>query len=253
MDLQLKGKVALITGSSKGIGLEMALTLAEEGCNIGVCARHQDEVDAAVKAISAKGVKAHGDVVDITDSQSYESWIGNCADKLGGVDIFIANASAGGADTSENGWRQNFETDILATWRGVNAVLPYLEKSDCPSIITMSSTAALEVFAGPVPFGAMKAALLNYTGNLANELAPKGIRVNAVSPGPIFIKDGAWDQIKQAAPEVYEGTRDSIPMGRLGTAEEVANQVAFLVSPRASFTTGTNIVIDGGFTKRLHY
>lgn len=253
MDLQIKGKTALITGGSKGIGLEIAMTLAAEGCNIGICARHRDEVEAAVANIAATGVMVFGDVVDITNDQSLQAWVETCAQKLGGIDSFIINASAGGADVGESGWRANFETDMLATWRGVNAVLPYLEKSTCPSIVAISSTAALEKFAGAVPFGAMKAAMLNYAGNLAHDLAPKGIRVNSVSPGPIFIEGGAWDQIKQAMPEVYDSVVASSPMGRLGSAPEVANQVAFLVSPKSSFTTGTNIVIDGCYTQRLQY
>ncbi|MEA3299689.1 MAG: SDR family oxidoreductase [Pseudomonadota bacterium] len=252
MDLQLKGKTALITGGSKGIGLEIALTLAAEGCNIGLCARHKNEVEAAAK-VAEKGVKVVGEVVDITDDKSLEAWFAKCADQLGGIDIFVANASAGGADVSENGWRQNFETDVLATWRAVNGLLPYLEKSSAPSIVMISSTAALEKFAGAVPFGAMKAAMLNYAGNLAHDLAPKGIRVNSVSPGPVFIEGGAWDQIKAAMPEVYESVLAAIPIGRMGTAADVATQVALLASPLSGYTTGANIVMDGCYTQRLNY
>ena len=253
MDLQLKGKTALITGGSKGIGLEIALTLAAEGCNIGLCARHKNEVEAAAAKVAEKGVKVVGEVVDITDDKSLEAWFAKCADQLGGIDIFVANASAGGADVSENGWRQNFETDVLATWRAVNGLLPYLEKSSAPSIVMISSTAALEKFAGAVPFGAMKAAMLNYAGNLAHDLAPKGIRVNSVSPGPVFIEGGAWDQIKAAMPEVYESVLAAIPIGRMGTAADVATQVALLASPLSGYTTGANIVIDGCYTQRLNY
>jgi 3-oxoacyl-[acyl-carrier protein] reductase len=253
MDLQLKGKTALITGGSKGIGLEIALTLAAEGCNIGLCARHKNEVEAAAAKVAEKGVKVVGEVVDITDDKSLEAWFAKCADQLGGIDIFVANASAGGADVSENGWRQNFETDVLATWRAVNGLLPYLEKSSAPSIVMISSTAALEKFAGAVPFGAMKAAMLNYAGNLAHDLAPKGIRVNSVSPGPVFIEGGAWDQIKAAMPEVYESVLAAIPIGRMGTAADVATQVALLASPLSGYTTGANIVMDGCYTQRLNY
>lgn len=253
MDLQLKGKTALITGGSKGIGLEIALTLAAEGCNIGLCARHQDEVDAAVEKVRGQGVKACGAVVDITNDESLRKWVAGCAEQLGGIDIFVVNASAGGADVEESGWRRNFETDVLATWRGVNAVLPYLEKSSAASIIMLSSTAALEKFAGAVPFGAMKAAMLNYAGNLAHDLAPKGIRVNSVSPGPVFVEGGAWDQIKANAPEVYDAVLGAIPLGRMGTAAEVANQVAFLASPLSGYTTGANVVMDGCYTQRLNY
>jgi len=253
MDLQLKGKVALITGSTRGIGRAIAEAFAAEGCNLGICARNQDEVNQAVSELSAKGVKVTGSAVDVADGDSLTAWVKLCTDELGGVDIFVPNVSAGGADASEDGWRANFEADMLSTWRGVQLVQPWLEKSDCGSITVISSTAAIEAFAGAVPYGAMKAALLNYAGNLAQDLAPSGIRVNSVSPGPIYFAGGAWEYIKENMPDMYEGTVASIPMGRMGSAEEVADTVAFLSSPRSAFTTGTNVVLDGGFTKRLQF
>jgi 3-oxoacyl-[acyl-carrier protein] reductase len=187
MDLGLKGKVALITGSTKGIGRAIAENLAAEGCHLGICARSQDEVNKAVEELSATGVNVVGAAVDVADADSLASWVDACTAQLGGIDIFVPNVSAGGADASEDGWRANFEADMLSTWRGVQLVLPWLEKSSSGVIIAISSTAALEAFAGAVPYSAMKAALLNYTGNLAQDLAPKGIRVNSVSPGPVFI------------------------------------------------------------------
>lgn len=253
MDLELAGKVALVTGSTKGIGRGIAERLAAEGCHVGICARNEAEVNQAVDELGAHGVKVAGAAVDVASAESMQSWVDHCAATLGGIDIFISNVSAGGADASEDGWRANFEVDMLATWRGVQLAVPHLEKSSAGSIVVISSTAALEAFAGAVPYGAVKAALLNYSGNLAQDLAPKGIRVNAVSPGPIFIDGGAWDNIKQAMPEIYEGTVAAIPMGRMGSATEVADAVAFLASPRSSFTTGTNMVLDGGFTKRLQF
>lgn len=253
MDLELAGKVALVTGSTKGIGRGIAERLAAEGCHVGICARNEAEVNQAIDELGAHGVKVAGAAVDVASAESMQSWVDHCAATLGGIDIFISNVSAGGADASEDGWRANFEVDMLATWRGVQLAVPHLEKSSAGSIVVISSTAALEAFAGAVPYGAVKAALLNYSGNLAQDLAPKGIRVNAVSPGPIFIDGGAWDNIKQAMPEIYEGTVAAIPMGRMGSAAEVADAVAFLASPRSSFTTGTNMVLDGGFTKRLQF
>jgi 3-oxoacyl-[acyl-carrier protein] reductase len=253
MDLKLKDKVVLITGSSKGIGLAAAKFLAAEGCKIGICARNKDEVNAAVASIEALGVQACGAVVDVTDRKSLESWMKSCAETLGGIDGFVANASAGGADAEESGWRGNFEADLLAVWNAVNLVKPYLQASECGAIVNVSSTAAIEAFAGAVPFGAMKAAALNYFGNLAQDLAPLGIRVNSVCPGPVFIKEGAWDQINQAMPEIYESTVAAIPRGSMGTADEVCGQIALLLSPISGYTTGANVVIDGGFTKRIQY
>jgi len=253
MDLKLQGKVALVTGSTKGIGRGIVETLAAEGCQLGICARNSDEVKQAVEELSAKGATVVGSAVDVADADSLAHWVNHCADTLGGIDIFVPNVSAGGADASEDGWRANFEADMLSTWRGVQLVQPWLEKSASGAIVVISSTAALEAFAGAVPYSAIKAALLNYAGNLAQDLAPQGIRVNAVSPGPVFIEGGAWDQIKQAMPEIYEGTLANIPMGRMGSAREIADLVAFLASPRSGFTTGTNVVLDGGFTKRLQF
>jgi 3-oxoacyl-[acyl-carrier protein] reductase len=253
MDLQLKDKVVLVTGGSKGIGFVIAKTLVGEGARVSICARNAAEVAAAVEQLKAGGGQVMGAAVDVTDSASLASWIKASADSFGGVDGFVANVSAGGADVEESGWRQNFETDVLASWKAVQEVLPYLEKSSAPSIVNISSTAALEACAGAVPFGAMKAALLDYFGNLSNVLAPKGIRVNSVSPGPVFIEGGAWDQIKAAMPDIYNATLAAIPMGSMATAESVSVNVAMLLSPLSAYTTGANLVIDGGFTKRIQY
>jgi 3-oxoacyl-[acyl-carrier protein] reductase len=253
MDLQLKNKSVLLTGASKGFGLDIAKTLADEGCNIGICARNKAEVDAAVAGLAAKGVKAYGEALDITDATALARWVDNAAEVFGGIDGLVINASAGAADGSEAGWRRNFETDILATWNFVNAARPYLEKSTSGSIVALSTTAALEKFFGPTPFACMKAGLLNYIGNLAHELAPKGIRANTVSPGPVFVEGGAWDNVKAAVPEIYDAVVAAIPMGRMGTSAEVATQIALLLSPLSGFTTGTNVVIDGCYTQRLQY
>ncbi len=253
MDLQLDGKVALITGATKGIGRKLAQTLAREGCKLGICARNKTAIDDVVAELSAFGVDVFGDVVDVTDADAYGNWIDNCASELGGIDILIPMVSAGNMPSDEDGWRTNFEADMMGPWRAVQRALPHLEKSESGSIIFISTTAAFEAFAGPVPYGAMKAALLNYAGNLAFELAPKGIRVNTVSPGPVFVEGGAWDDIKQNMPEIYESTVAAIPIGRMGSGEEVANQVALLASPASGYTNGANIVIDGGFTKRIQF
>ena len=238
MDLQLSGAKALITGGTKGIGRAIANTLADEGCNVSICARNQEEVDAAVADLSAKGVTAFGQSVDV--------------EALGGIDIVVSNVSGGGAQGDE-AWRRHLEHDMLGSVRLVEASLEHLEASDNGNIVMISTTAALEKFIAAGPYNALKAALLNYSGALSQDLAPKGIRVNAVSPGPIFIEGGSWDNIKQHMTAFYEATLAEIPMGRMGSAEEVAAQVALLASPRAAFTTGTNVVIDGGLTKRIQY
>ena len=252
MDLQLKGSKALITGATKGIGRAIADTLADEGCNVAICARNAEEVEAAVAELSAKGVTAFGQAVDVGDGEAFKAWIDASAEALGGIDCIVSNVSGGGAQ-GEEAWRRHLEYDMLGAVRMVEGAMPHLEASENGSVALISTTAAIEKFMNAGPYNALKAALLNYNGALSQELAPKGIRVNAVSPGPIFIEGGAWDNIKQHMTAFYDATIADIPMGRMGTAEEVAAQVAFLASPRAGFTTGTNVVIDGGITKRIQF
>ena len=252
MDLHLQGAKALVTGGTKGIGRAIAETLADEGCNVAICARNAEEVDAAVADLTGKGVTAFGQAVDVGDGDALKGWVAASAEALGGVDIVVSNVSGGGAQ-GDDAWRRHLEHDMLGAVRLVEASLEHLENSDNGNIVMISTTAALEKFIAAGPYNALKAALLNYSGALSQDLAPKGIRVNAVSPGPIFIEGGSWDNIKQHMTPFYEATLADIPMGRMGTAEEVAAQVALLASPRAGFTTGTNVVIDGGITKRIQY
>ncbi len=252
MDLNLKGHNALITGATKGIGRAIADMLADEGCNVAICARSEEAVEEAVGALSGKGVKAFGQAVDVGNGDQLKSWVEASADALGGIDCLVSNVSGGNAP-GEAGWRANFEHDVLGTVRLVEAALPHLEKSSNASILMMSSTAALEKFIAANAYNAMKGALIQYSGALSQDLAPKGIRVNSICPGPIFIQGGAWDYIKSNMPQFYEQTVGDIPLGRMGSAEEVAAQVALLASPRGAFTTGCNVVIDGGFTKRIQY
>ena len=252
MDLGIKGGKALVTGGTKGIGRAIANALADEGCNVSICARNQEEIDAAVADLSAKGVTAFGQSVDVGEAEALKAWIDASADALGGIDIIVSNVSGGGAQ-GEDAWRRHLEYDMLGAVRMVEGAMEHLEASDNGNVILISTTAAVEKFMGAGPYNALKAALLNYNGALSQELAPKGIRVNAVSPGPIFIEGGAWDNIKQHMTAFYDATVADIPLGRMGSADEVAAQVALLCSPRAGFTTGTNVVIDGGITKRIQF
>ncbi len=252
MDLKLKGNKAIVTGGTKGIGRAIANTLAEEGCDVAICARNEAEVKDAVAALQKKGVKAFGKSVDVGNGDAFKAFITEAGAALGGIDILVSNVSGGNAP-GEQGWRNNFEFDVLGTVRAVEAAMPSLEKSKNGNIIVISTTAALEKFIAAGAYNAMKAALLNYSGALSQDLAPKGIRVNAVSPGPIYIEGGAWAFIKEKMTPFYEQTLAQIPLGRMGSAEEVAATVAMLVSPRCGFTTGTNVVVDGGITKRIQF
>jgi 3-oxoacyl-[acyl-carrier protein] reductase len=253
MDLQLRGKKAVLAGASKGIGRAVARALAAEGCDVAICARDQAGIDVLVAELKTHGVNAIGHSVDMSDAETYRQWVGQSCEALGGCDLFISFGSNGGAPASEDTWKGAFELDLMATWRGIDAALPFLEKSDAASIVVISTTVAIEPSFGPQPYAAIKAAVANHAGALAHSLAPKGIRVNTVSPGPIIFADGVWQRIKDGRPEFYEKTIAQIPLGRLGSGEEVANGILFLASPLSAFTTGTNLVIDGGMTKRVQH
>ncbi|WP_321390348.1 SDR family oxidoreductase [Emcibacter sp.] len=253
MNLELNGKKAIITGATRGIGRRIANLLAEEGVDLAICARDEEEVAEAAAELSKTGVKAVGKAVNVRDGDAYKAWLSEAADALGGCDIFVPNVSAGGGMDSEKNWIKNFEIDVMGTVRGCETLMPHLEQSDSASVVLISSTNALEFFAGPMAYNAMKAALINYAKQLAIFVGNKGIRVNSVCPGPVYFDGGAWEMIKGTNPKFYDKTVRAIPRGEMGTPEEIANVVAFLASPKSSVITGSNIVADAGYTKRVQY
>lgn len=253
MELGLRGKKAIVTGATKGIGRAIVDLLAAEGCDIALCARSQDEVDEAVRAIGKLGVNAVGGAVNVRDGDAYKAWLEKAATELGGCDVFVPNVSAGGGMDSEKNWWKNFEVDVLHTVRGCEALLPRLEASGQGSIVVISSTNALETFYVPMAYNAMKAALVTYAKQLSQFVGRKNIRVNSVCPGPIYFEGGAWEMIKSTNPKMYEATLRAMPNGRFGAPDEIARVVAFLASPAASIITGANVVADNGFTKRVQY
>jgi NAD(P)-dependent dehydrogenase (short-subunit alcohol dehydrogenase family) len=253
MDLKLKGRKAIVTGGSKGIGRAIADALADEGCNVAICARDEGEVKAAVAALQKKGVKASGGVVDVRDKAALDAWIKKSGETLGGIDIAVANVSALDMERGENAWKNEFEIDMMHTVRTVEAALPWIEKSDAGAILVISSVSGLEFdFTSPA-YGTFKAALIHYASRMANTLAGKHIRVNTVSPGNTYFEGGVWQKIEQNMPDLFKAALAKNPWGRMATAEEVANAAVFLASPRASFITGVNVVVDGALTNRVQY
>lgn len=252
MDLGLKGRKALVTGGTRGIGFAIADTLATEGAAVAICSRTPETVRTAADALRKRGGQVHAEAVDASDGEALRAFIAGSVAALGGLDILVHNVSGwGGLD--EAAWRTTFEVDLLGAVRCVDAALPALKQSEAAAIVFISSTAAVEAFRGPRSYNAIKAALLAHANSLSQALAGDRIRVNAVSPGPVFHKDGPWDRVKRDDPAMYEKVRDSIPLGRMGSPQEVANAVAFLASPAAGFITGTNIIVDGGFTRRVQF
>jgi 3-oxoacyl-[acyl-carrier protein] reductase len=249
MDLGLTGRRAIITGGSKGIGRRCADILADEGADVAICARNPDEVRETVATVLSMGVKAYGEAVDVADKAALEAWVGNAAAALGGIDIVVANVSALAVDDSEEAWAKELEVDLMHTVRTVNAAMPHLERSDAGSIVIVSSVSGREIdFTGPA-YGAAKAALIHYAQGLAFRLAPKMIRANTVSPGNTYFKGGVWNWIEENKPDLFKESLALNPTGRMATPEEVARGIVFLASPASSFTTGTNLVIDGALTR----
>ncbi|MBC7633788.1 SDR family oxidoreductase [Aeromicrobium sp.] len=256
MDLELTGRKALVTAGTRGIGRAVVERLVSEGMQVALCARNPDGVAAAVAELGAEG-QVIGASVDVSDHAALTAWVEEYADRLGGVDVIVSNASAlGGIPHSPEGWRRNFEVDVMSAVSFVDAALPFLRRSEAGSIVQIGTITAVENHfypGGGLSYGPMKAALINYVSQLAKELGPDGIRANAVSPGPIYIEGGSWDRIRQNKPDYYEANKARHPSGRFGRADEVADVVAFFASPRASWVNGQNLVVDGSFTMRIGY
>jgi NAD(P)-dependent dehydrogenase (short-subunit alcohol dehydrogenase family) len=258
MDLGLKGKRALVTGATRGIGRAIAECLAGEGCELAVCSRHESAVQEATQALRGQGVRAIGRALDVADGAALKAWIADAAKEHGGLDILVSNVSAMGGLAGDEGWRRYFETDLMGTVHAVEAATPLLEKSGAGSIVIIASIAAIEVGHDVFPdgflqgYGAFKAALVNYCAEIARTLGPKRIRANCVSPGPIYFPGGVWAKREQEGHPMYRMALEHARLGKLGRPEDVARCVTFLASPAAGHVSGANLVIDGAFTRRVN-
>lgn len=252
MDLGLGGKRALVTGASKGIGRAIAERLLAEGARIAICARGADDLAAAVEELKPNG-EVWSAACDVGDKAAYDRWIADASKALGGVDLLVANASALALGSEEFDWTSSFEVDLMGAVRAAFAVAPRMSAAGGGAMVFISSVAAVETFIAPAAYNALKAALITFASQLSQALGPQSIRVNCVSPGAIEFPGGVWDNAKRDMPELYEATLKQQPTGRLGTAKEVADAVAFLLSDRASWITGENLVVDGGYTRRVAF
>lgn len=256
MDLQLKGKTAVVTGATRGIGRAIAEAFADEGCNVAICARDAGQVAEAVKALEAKGVKAFGQAVDIADGPAIKAFVKAAGDALGGIDVLVSNASALVQGNDEASWKAMFDVDIMGAVRTVDAALPFLEKAGAErgdaAVIITSSISAAEAD-NPSSYGAMKAAQIHYAKGVARQYAPKHVRCNVVSPGTVFFEGGVWGNIKAGMPQFFDQMIARNPTGRMATPEEIAAATVFLASPRSAFTTGINMVVDGAISRRANF
>jgi 3-oxoacyl-[acyl-carrier protein] reductase len=256
MDLQLKGRKAIVLGGTRGIGRAIAETLAAEGVDLGVCARNAGQVEEAVAALTTSGVKAVGASVDILDGEALKAWVAKAAGELGGLDILISNAGAMAIGSDPASWEQNFRLDILGAVNAFEAAKPFLidagKASGDAAFVIISSISAAESD-NASSYGPIKAALIHWAKGLARQYAAQHLRANVVSPGAIYFEGGVWNTIETNMPAMYKATLERIPLGRFGTPQDIANATVFLASPAAAYATGVNLVVDGGISRRVNF
>jgi NAD(P)-dependent dehydrogenase (short-subunit alcohol dehydrogenase family) len=248
VDLGLTGLRALVTGGTRGIGRAVVETFLDEGAAVAFCARDADAVKATEAELGTRGTVV-GSALDVGDPEGLSAWVREAADRLGGIDIVVSNVSALAIpDTPEN-WAESLRVDVLGTVGLVTAALPYLEASSAASIVTISSVSGREIDFAAGPYGTAKAAIVHYTQGLAHQLAGKGIRANSMSPGNTYFEGGVWQNIETGNPELYDMALGLNPTGRMGTPVEMARSIVFLASPASSFTSGSNLLVDGALTR----
>ena len=254
MDLQLQGKRALVTGASRGIGRAIAETLAEEGCALALCARGEETLEKVAAELRERGAQVFAQAVDVTDHDALAAFVDTSAQELGGLDVVVSNVSAGASKTPDQ-WQKSLDGDLIPLVRLIEASVPHLERQGGGSIVSIGTTNAFDTVrpSSPNAYSAIKAAVIHHASAQAHALAPKGIRVNTVSPGPVEFPGGDWEKIREGRREVYDEVLAKIPVGRYGRAEDVAAAVAYLASPRAGFTNGVNLVVDGGIVTRVQF
>ncbi len=275
MDLELAGKKVIVSAASRGVGRAIVELFLDEGATVSFCGRRArsadpdptdpdihsnplvgDGVDDAVEALSKRGT-VYGDVVDCGDFDQVTAWVKRAGERMGGIDIVVSAASAlGGIPRSRKGWDINYNVDLMSAIAMWDAAYPYLKQAAPAAFVQIGTITAFEnhTFVGSgFSYGAIKAAIINWVHQLSLEFMGEGIRCNCVSPGPIYLRGGSWDYLEKALPDYYASNIARQPSGRFGNPNEVANAVAFLASERASWITGVNLTVDGGFTRNVKY
>jgi 3-oxoacyl-[acyl-carrier protein] reductase len=251
MDLHLTGKVATVTGSSRGLGFACAKALVGEGCHVAISARGQERLEAAadeLRRAARHGANVAAIVADLSTREGAETLIAETVARLGALDVLVNNVGlARGADleaTSDGDWQEAFDQTLYPAIRASRAALPHLRQRQ-GAIVIVSSIFGREA-GGRMTYNAVKAAEISLTKSLGQQLAKDNIRVVGVAPGSILFAGGSWHKRQQADPDgIADFVRRELPFGRFGTPEEVGDVVAFLASPRASWISGTTVVVDG--------
>jgi 3-oxoacyl-[acyl-carrier protein] reductase len=252
MDLDLAGRVALVTGSSRGVGLGIARALASEGCRVLLTGRNAEALAAAGAGFPEGAVATFAG--DLTSAETIAAAVARAIERWGALDILVANLGAGTARAGwaleERDWDTSFDLNLHASRRAAEAVLPHMTRTRRGTVVFIASIAGVESLSAPLPYSAAKTALIAYAKNLARTVACSGVRVNVVAPGNILFDGGSWARKLETRPdEVRAYVGAEVPLGRFGTPEEIGSVVAFLASDRASFVTGACVVADGGQTR----
>ena len=253
MDLGLNGKIALVTGASRGIGNRIALALAAEGVDLCICARTEEAIKTAAAEIAARGNGVEIVVADATQPETAHLLVEKTRERFGGLDILINNV--GGSvwtpfvQISDEEWLHVFNLSFFSAVRISRAAMPLMEDRGGGNIINISSIFGREI-GGPISYNAAKAAMISMTSNLAQEAAAANIRVNTVAPGSIIFPGGSWERrLKEDPDKINAFIEANLPFDRFGKPEEVADVVTFLASERASWVTGACSNVDGGQSK----
>lgn len=249
MDVGLNGKVAIVTGASRGVGKAIAQALASEGCRLAIVARGRKALDETADELWRSGTEVLAVVADLTVAPDVERIVQATMEQYGRIDILVHNA--GGAkgqnifDTSDEDWEEALALNVLALTRLVRLVAPIMSQQGEGRIITISSIFGREA-GGRTAYNSLKAALISLTKSLACQLAPNNILVNSIAPGSLLFPGSSWDRRQQADPErIAAFVKSELPLGRFGKPEEVAAMVVFLASPLASLVSGACIPVDG--------
>jgi NAD(P)-dependent dehydrogenase (short-subunit alcohol dehydrogenase family) len=246
LDLELTGKRAVVTGASRGIGRAIAASLLGEGARVTICARDEMGLAATAAELSQLG-EVHHRRADLADSDDAAALVDWAAETMGGVDILVSNVSAlGGAD-----FATTFNVDIQGAHTLARRALGHMADHADANIVFIGSRAGSVGVPWMPAYCAMKAATVSMAKSMAVEVARRGIRINVVSPGDVKFPGGSWEQIERENPKLFDAVIKENPFRRMARPKEIADVVTFVASSRASFITGTNVLVDGGATKGL--